>query len=194
MNENVERLARQIHKIYCTEYNRQEGKPYWTEGDYSKLKEETKEYDRVLARYILENYALRVKEKTVCISGGFDPIHFGHIRLIEESSKLGKLTVIINDDKFLVKKKGFVFMPLRERVVILKAIRGVETVFIAPDTDGTVCKALRQLRPNIFSNGGDRTVTNVPEVEVCRELGIEMRFNVGGSKVQSSSDLVNKWK
>jgi len=133
-----------------------------------------------------------VKKKRVAISGGFDPIHVGHIRYIREASKLGHLIVIVNTDDFLLRKKGYVFMPLKERVEIIKAIKGVDEVVVCIDKDQTVCETLRMLKPDIFAKGGDRTLDNIPERKVCEELGIEMVFNVGGGKIQSSSDLVER--
>ena len=138
--------------------------------------------------------------KIVAISGGFDPIHIGHVRYILEAQGLGdQLAVILNNDNWLMAKKGFVFMPQEERKEILEAMTGVTRVVITkhePNTsDRSVCHALRELRPHIFANGGDRKPDGdpVPEVEVCRELGIEMVYNVGkGGKVQSSSWLVEK--
>ncbi len=131
-----------------------------------------------------------MEEKTVIVSGGFDPIHIGHIRLIREASTLGKLIVILNNDDFLMRKKGYVFMPQEERKEILENIKGVDSVFISIDEDDSVCKSLEKIRPDIFANGGDRSgESEIREAEVCRQLGIEMLFNVGGGKVQSSSWL-----
>jgi len=130
--------------------------------------------------------------KDVAVSGGFDPVHIGHIRLFREASKLGSLTVILNTDDFLMKKKGFVFMPLEERREIIQSIRYVDKVVISTDKDMTVCDTLTWLKPDIFANGGDRVEGNTPEYEVCKRLGIEMVFGVGGDKVQSSSQLTGK--
>ena len=129
-------------------------------------------------------------EKLVVVSGGFDPIHVGHLRLFEEAGKLGKLMVVVNSDQFLIRKKGYCLMPLSERLKIVASIRGVWVAIPAIDKDDTVCKTLDFIKPHIFANGGDRTVKNVPETEVCRKHGIKMVFGVGGDKVQSSSNLV----
>jgi len=128
----------------------------------------------------------------VAISGGFDPVHIGHIKLIKAARKLGdKLVVILNNDNFLLKKKGFVFMPLRERKEILESITGVDEVFISHDKDLTVCKALSQIKPDIFANGGDRlSEIDIPERETCKRINCKMIFGVGGRKIQSSSWLV----
>ncbi|MBN2239285.1 MAG: adenylyltransferase/cytidyltransferase family protein [Dehalococcoidales bacterium] len=131
-----------------------------------------------------------MKEKIVTVSGGFDPIHIGHVRMIQEAAKLGKLIVILNDDNFLKRKKGYVFMPLEERKEILENIKGVESVFVSIDEDDSVCKSLEAIKPDIFANGGDRKVeSEIREARTCRINGIEMVFNVGGGKIQSSSWL-----
>ena len=140
-----------------------------------------------------------MKEKIIAISGGFDPIHEGHIRLIHEAKKLGdKLIVILNNDNWLFTKKGYVFMPQATRKEILLALRDVDDVIITKhkpnEEDTSVCVELAEIKPDIFANGGDRKQDNVPEVALCRSLGIEMVFNVGGGKVNSSSELVKKIK
>ncbi len=129
--------------------------------------------------------------KTVAVSGGFDPIHIGHVRMILAAAELGELTVIVNSDEWLRRKKGYVFMPYEERREILSAIKGVYDVIEAKDDDDTVCASLLFLRPDIFANGGDRKEGNVPEYQLCEDMDIEMHFGVGGSdKPQSSSWLV----
>ena len=140
------------------------------------------------------------KRIVVAVSGGFDPLHIGHIRYFEASRKLGdELVVILNNDNWLMEKKEYVFMPEQERKEILKALRVVDRVVLTShtknDPDRSVNRELRKIRPDIFSNGGDRKPTGdpVPEVSVCRELGIKMVYNLGrGGKVQSSSWLAQK--
>lgn len=134
--------------------------------------------------------------KTIVVSGGFDPVHVGHVRMFKESKKLGdKLIIILNNDNWLKKKKGFVFMPEHERKEVLEALNVVDQVILTNhkenDEDVSVCNALKEIRPNIYANGGDRKADNIPEYNLCNELGIEMIFNIGGSKIQSSSDLVS---
>jgi len=129
---------------------------------------------------------------TVVVSGGFDPIHIGHVRLILAAAQYGDVIVVANSDSWLYRKKGFVFMTWDQRKEILEALKGVVRVEWVDDTDETVCEALRRIKPTYFANGGDRKGDNVPEVAVCQELGIEMLWNMGGSKIESSSDLVNK--
>lgn len=128
---------------------------------------------------------------TIMLSGGFDPIHIGHIRMILAAAKLGDVILVANSDDWLMRKKGYIFMPWEERAEILAAIRGVVDVVSADDRDGTVCEALQRLKPDIFGNGGDRTSKNTPEMDVCKKLDIKMAWALGGKKIQSSSELVN---
>lgn len=141
------------------------------------------------------------KAKTVAVSGGFDPIHIGHVRMFENARKLGdRLVVILNNDNWLRAKKGFAFMPEEERAEIIKAFPFVDDVVITNhvpnDPDRSVRRELEQLKPDIFANGGDRKNENdIPEAAVCKKYGIEMVFNIGyGGKVQSSSWLTNAVK
>ncbi len=141
------------------------------------------------------------KEKiVVAVSGGFDPVHIGHVRMFNEAKKLGdELVVILNNDDWLKLKKGFAFMPHDERREVIEAFGAVDRVvltFHEPGTvDMSVCRELEHLRPHIFANGGDRKEDNIPEYELCKRLGITMLFNVGqGGKVQSSSWLIEKAK
>jgi D-beta-D-heptose 7-phosphate kinase/D-beta-D-heptose 1-phosphate adenosyltransferase len=134
-----------------------------------------------------------MRNKTIMVSGGFDPVHVGHIRMIREASQWGEVIVVINSDDWLLRKKGYVFMPWEERAEILGNVKGVRIVTSVDDSDGTVCEALKQHRPSAFANGGDRKKENTPEMEVCDELGIQMLWSIGGAdKPQSSSWLVNK--
>jgi cytidyltransferase-like protein len=131
---------------------------------------------------------------TVAVSGGFDPLHVGHLRYLQDAATFGdKLIVILNTDAFLIAKKGYAFMPGEERKEILEGLECVDEVVFCIDEDQTVCKTLEMLKPTVFAKGGDRTAGNIPEYDVCEKNGIEMIFGVGGSdKPQSSSWLVNK--
>jgi len=135
--------------------------------------------------------------KIVAISGGFDPLHSGHINLHGDAGKLGDLlVVIVNNDNWVKKKKGYVFMSEDERISVMRKIRGVDLVILSshgpePD-DMSVSRELTMLRPDIFANGGDRTGENILESDTCKRLSIETVFAVGGEKVQSSSELVRK--
>lgn len=135
----------------------------------------------------------------VAVSGGFDPVHAGHVRLFREAKKLGdELVVILNNDNWLRRKKGFTFMSERERKEVVGAISSVDRVILTGHTaktkDMSVCAELKKIRPTIFANGGDRTLKNIPEVAVCQSIGCKMVFNVGkGGKIQSSSKLVGDY-
>lgn len=143
------------------------------------------------------------KNLIVAVSGGFDPIHIGHVRMIKEAKDIagpdGKVIVILNNDHWLRRKKGFAFMPEAERKEIIEHIAGVDKVIVSchqkGTTDSSVCVDLCKLKPHIFVNGGDRTKKNIPELEVGKAWGMQMAFGVGrGGKVQSSSELVEKVK
>ena len=138
------------------------------------------------------------KEIIVAVSGGFDPIHPGHIRYFKSAKALGdKLVVILNNDNWLMKKKKFSFMSEQERKEVIEGIRYVDEVVLTKHPKNTddisVTEALIRIKPDIFANGGDRTKKNVPEDAVCKRIGCKMVFNVGkGGKIQSSSELVEK--
>lgn len=133
------------------------------------------------------------RRKTVMVSGGFDPVHIGHIRMILEASEHGDVIVVANSDDWLYRKKGFVFMEFDQRAEILASIKGVIKVSGVNDSDTTVCEAIRRLKPDIFANGGDRKKHNTPEQAVCEELGVEMLWGIGGErKANSSSSLVER--
>ena len=136
---------------------------------------------------------MKKKMKIVAVSGGYDPVHVGHIRQFKAAKSLGdKLCVILNSDRFLKNKKGFVFVPFKERKEILESIKYIDKVIPCTDRDQSVCKTLAKLKPNIFAKGGDRTLKNIPEADICRKYKIKMVFGVGGKKIQSSSALTKK--
>lgn len=129
-------------------------------------------------------------KKTVLVSGGFDPPHIGHVRMFKEAAEWGTVIVAINSDEWLMRKKGYVFMPWEERAELIGAYDFVDHVVMAKDDDRTVVASLDELRPDIFANGGDRGDINTPEARFCRENGIEMMWGIGGGKIQSSSSMV----
>jgi cytidyltransferase-like protein len=135
--------------------------------------------------------------RLVAIAGGFDPIHYGHVRHILAAKELGDiLVVIVGTDNHMRLKKGFVFMPMLERMEIISAIYGVDDVWPSIDPDGTVVETLKMLRPDVYAKGGDRTPETMPlrEIEVCKQIGCKVVYGVGGEKIQSSSNLVGKLK
>lgn len=139
--------------------------------------------------------------KVVAVSGGFDPLHIGHIRMFQEAKKLGdKLIVILNNDNWFEVKGKPVFMSHHERKEIIEALECVDEVVITGHKKGTndisVCKELLKVKPHIFANGGDRKPDwdPVPEVEICEKFGIRMIYNVGrGGKIRSSSKLLKEY-
>jgi len=141
-----------------------------------------------------------VKKKiVVAVSGGFDPIHIGHVRMFERARSLGdELVVILNNDNWLRKKKRHIFMPQEERREIIESLRAVDRVVFTKhgedSEDMSVAQELLELRPDIFANGGDRTQDESREGAVCREIGCETIFNIGdGGKIQSSSWLLDAY-
>ncbi|MGD0353019.1 MAG: adenylyltransferase/cytidyltransferase family protein [Dehalococcoidia bacterium] len=139
---------------------------------------------------------MKKKSITVAVSGAFDPIHVGHIAYLREAAKLGdRLVVILNNDIFLLRKKGFVFRPFEDRKEILENIKGVDEVIASIDDDQTVCKTLELLKPDIFAKGGYRTgPENIPEAETCRAIGCKVVTMVGGGKLRADEELDSKLK
>ena len=125
----------------------------------------------------------------IILSGGFDPVHKGHIRMFREAANLGANVIVgLNSDEWLSRKKGKPFMNWDERVEILESCKFINQVLPFDDSDETandiikqVCSLYRDFDVNIyFANGGDRTSDNVPEMKVCDELGVEMIWGLGG--------------
>lgn len=149
-------------------------------------------------------------KKIVMVSGGFDPVHVGHLDMFREAKELGdELVVVINNDNWKKAKRRFVFMPDQDRKEIIEAFECVDRVILTehedPKTskDMSVINELKKIRPHIFANGGDRNEEDAKnpksslfyEVELCKNLGIEMVFNIGKKgKIRSSSDLVKNAK
>ncbi len=150
------------------------------------------------------------KKIVVMVSGGFDPVHIGHVRLFQEAKKLGdELVVVVNNDEWKMAKRRHVFMPDKERKEIIEAFACVDKVVITGHKDPKgpknmgVSKELRKIKPDIFANGGDRDEKDAenPEsslyhdIATCKKLGIKMVYNVGfGGKVRSSSELLSEFE
>ena len=137
----------------------------------------------------------------VLITGGFDPIHSGHIAYLQAAKKLGDILVVgVNSDAWLTRKKGRAFMPLQERAAILRAVAGVDFVIDFDDSDNSARHAIWMVRQSypqdhiIFANGGDRTQANIPEMTV-EDANLEFVFGVGGENKQNSSSwILTEWK
>tara|TARA_B100001250_G_scaffold215791_1_gene185191 strand:- start:1336 stop:2112 length:777 start_codon:yes stop_codon:yes gene_type:complete len=138
--------------------------------------------------------------KISVVSGGFDPIHSGHIKYIESAKQFGEyLIVALNSDEWLIAKKGKAFMPFKERKTILESLKTVDEVIdFADDDKGSAMNALHKIKDKYpdaqitFCNGGDRGKDNIPEMEV---EGVNFEFSVGGDdKLNSSSWVLKNWK
>ncbi len=131
------------------------------------------------------------KEIVVAVSGYFNPLHVGHLEMIEKSKKLGdKLVVIVNSDYQVVLKGSVPFMNQKDRLKIVKALKFVDDAYLSIDKDKTVCKSLAKIKPDIFANGGDRkNLNDVPEYDICQKFKIKMVDGLG-KKIRSSSILI----
>ena len=143
----------------------------------------------------------KIMDDIILISGGFDPIHSGHIKLITEASKHGNVVVLLNSDEWLRNKKGKEFLPIEERKIIMLNIKGVIDVIEFDDSDQTCVEGIKKAKSifknkNIkFANGGDRNNNTTPEKEYCDNNDIKTLFGIGGNnKSNSSSWILKKWK
>jgi cytidyltransferase-like protein len=134
---------------------------------------------------------MKKNQKIVAVSGYFNPLHVGHLEMIERAKKLGNYLVVIINNDYQVELKGAVpFMPAKDRMRIIAALKGVDQVFLSIDRDKTVCKSLTKIKPDIFANGGDRkSIGDVPEYGICQKLGIKMVDGLG-KKIRASSILI----
>ena len=139
-------------------------------------------------------------KRIVLVTGGFDPVHSGHIEYIKAAKKLGDYLVVgLNSDEWLTRKKGKPFMAWSDRNAILSELRDVDEVISFDDYDNTACDAIIKLLLRferevevIFANGGDRNSSNNRESGV---LGVEFVYGVGGSsKMNSSSEILRNWQ
>jgi len=141
-------------------------------------------------------------KRIVLVTGGFDPLHSGHISYLKEAKKLGdKLVVGLNSDAWLTRKKGMPFLNYNERRTIVEALEVVDDIVDFNDDDGTACDAIEQILRNteddvIFANGGDRNDTTTPEYQKYHNYtSVEFAFGVGGEeKKNSSSWVLDNWK
>ena len=139
--------------------------------------------------------------KIVLVTGGFDPVHSGHIAYFKAAKSLGDILIVgLNSDEWLERKKGRAFMPLMERTAILRALVGVDFVIDFDDSDDSAKHAIWMVRQSypqdhiVFANGGDRTDTNIPEMGI-QDPNLDFVFGVGGQdKKNSSSWILTEWK
>ena len=140
-------------------------------------------------------------KKIVLITGGFDPIHSGHIAYFKAARTLGDMLIVgLNSDEWLERKKGRAFMPWNERLCVINNLSMVDEVYTFDDEDGSARAFIRQVRAHypeaelIFANGGDRTAKNIPEMDVV-DSNLRFEFGVGGEdKKNSSSWILEEWK
>ena len=140
-------------------------------------------------------------KQVVLVTGGFDPLHSGHIAYIRAAREWGDVLVVgLNSDEWLTRKKGKAFMPLEERLAVMGELRSVDVLIVFDDSDGTAIDAINkvlEMYPGdmvIFANGGDRTLENIPEMVVDSNR-LQFVFGVGGEdKKNSSSWILNKYK
>jgi D-beta-D-heptose 7-phosphate kinase/D-beta-D-heptose 1-phosphate adenosyltransferase len=139
--------------------------------------------------------------KIILVTGGFDPIHRGHLSYFKLAKELGDTLVVgLNSDEWLTRKKGRPFMPMEERMAIVKNLKMVDYVITFNDDDGSAKNAIKlalQTWPNdeiVFANGGDRGKDNIPEMDV-EDKRLSFEFGVGGTdKMNSSSWILQEWK
>ena len=137
----------------------------------------------------------------ILVSGGFDPVHSGHIKLINNANQYGDVVVLLNSDEWLRNKKGKEFLPIEERKIIMLNIKGVIDVIEFDDSDKSCLDGLKKAKlkyncKNIkFANGGDRNDKTTPETDFCEKNNIEALWGIGGNyKSNSSSWILKKWK
>lgn len=139
--------------------------------------------------------------KIVLVTGGFDPIHSGHISYFKSARTLGDMLIVgLNSDEWLERKKGRAFMPWNERLCVVNNLSMVDEVYTFDDEDGSAKHFIQQVRAHypdaqlIFANGGDRTAKNIPEMDVV-DPNISFKFGIGGEdKKNSSSWILEEWK
>jgi D-beta-D-heptose 7-phosphate kinase/D-beta-D-heptose 1-phosphate adenosyltransferase len=138
-------------------------------------------------------------KKVIILSGGFDPLHIGHLRMFESAKDEGDIVIVgANSDSWLTRKKGQPFMIHAERLEILKAIKYIDYVYTFNDDDDTACDLIKRVIEKyknhevkiFFGNGGDRNIKSTPEIEYCNKNGVGLLWQIGGDKIQSSSDLI----
>ena len=130
----------------------------------------------------------------IVVSGGFDPLHSGHINMFKQANEFGSVWAIVNTDEWLQRKKGYNVLSYSERSLIVESNKYIDKVIKGMDDNDPVVKNLQYLYKDkvqfAFANGGDRIPTSTPEMAYCLEHNIPMLFNIGGTKTESSSKIV----
>ena len=135
-------------------------------------------------------FDVNVQNQIIALSGAFDVLHPGHIRMIKGAEYFGKVVIFLNSDEWVRRNKGFLLMPWSDRREMLLSVTGVHSVERVNDEDDTVCEALIRLKPNIFGNGGNRTHYNTPERRLCNEMGIACVWGLGGGERDKYSNEI----
>lgn len=144
-------------------------------------------------------YAYSSTTTIILVSGGFDPMHKGHLMMFLNAKKLAqKLIVAVNSDQWLIRKKGYRLLPFSHRAAIIANLACVDEVIAFDDTDNTACNAIELVKYNypdsriVFANGGDRNKNTLPpaETDICAKLGVEVRFGIGGDDKAGSSSIL----
>ena len=137
---------------------------------------------------------MNIQKKIVALSGGFDPPNAAHVAMILDAANIGDVVIILNSHEWCARhrwnKKNFIDWDMRRN--ILMEIPGVKEVISVDDKDDTVCSALKQLNPDYFGNGGNRTVQNTPEVELCRKLNIGTVWFLGNTVTDQASQIIKE--
>ena len=143
---------------------------------------------------------MKINKDIILISGGFDPIHSGHISLIKHASEFGDIVILLNSDNWLREKKGKEFLSFEERKIIMSSLKKVIDVIPFNDSDKTckdgISKAIKKYPKSKikFANGGDRNNNSTPEIDFCEKNNVEMLWGIGGDfKMNSSSWILQKW-
>lgn len=153
-------------------------------------------YDYIGLLYVTSGKKTKMKTNrpTIALSGGFDPPTKGQVAMIQEAAQIADVVIILNSNEWCASRRwnGKNFLPFEKRKSILLQVPGVVRVIATEDDDGTVCKTLKNLKPDFFGNGGNRTLENTPEVEICKKMGIGMLFFLGKDHILSSEEILNQ--
>lgn len=128
-------------------------------------------------------------DKVILLGGGCDPVVMGHIKLIEDAAKYGKVVWALNSDAWLKRKKGYVFMKWAERYMVLRSIKGIDEVIQVDDSDDSINEAVEQTKPDFFGHGGKEY--DIPEKALCDKMGIQLIWGLGGEVRFNSGDIVD---